>query len=213
MITGGGPAGRSLALAAAHFRFRRQNHAHDQTEQADGGRENLDDQNLDEERRIRRIRKRRSGADHADRDAAEEIGHAHGQTGAEDHVAGEPIVALIRQLVQFLLLIRFDGAEQNDRHDDAVDCDRLAEDDRHQVLGLDSRRLHTAADDRDTGGEDAERRTDDAQRDRQAGAQGTVHVRRDACVGEKRGVRWEEWVASDRIEIQLDQVEIGCAHN
>ena len=149
-------AGNVARRLGAHFGFRRQNHAHNQAEQTDGGREDFHNQNLDEERRICGVRERRSGADHADRDAAKQIGHADRQAGAEDHVAGEPVARLVVQLGQFLFLILFDGAEQNDRHDDAVDCDRLAEDDRHQIFGLDSGRLHTATDDRNAGGEDTE---------------------------------------------------------
>jgi hypothetical protein len=52
---------------------------------------------------------------------------------------------------------------EDDGDDEAVDGDGLAEDDGNQVLRLDSRRLHAAADDGNAGRVDAESGADDAQ--------------------------------------------------
>ena len=55
----------------------------DDAEEADSAGEDLDDEDLDEERRVLCVSERRSRPDDADGDAAEQVRKADGQTGAE----------------------------------------------------------------------------------------------------------------------------------
>lgn len=61
--------------------------ASDDAKETDCVREDLDDKDLDEERRVLRIRERRTRTHNTDRDARDEIAQADCQTGAEHHVA------------------------------------------------------------------------------------------------------------------------------
>ena len=59
----------------------------DDAEETDGAGENLDDEDLDEERRVLCVSERRARPDDADGDAAEEVREADRQTGGEHRVA------------------------------------------------------------------------------------------------------------------------------
>ena len=69
-------------------------------------------------------------------------------------------------------------SREDDRNDEAVDSDGLAEDDRDQVLGLDPGGLDSTADDGHAGRVDAEGSAHDAQRDGEADAKRGPHVGR-----------------------------------
>jgi len=64
-----------------------QQEADDETEQADGGRKNLNDEDLHEQRGVVRVRERGTAARDADGDAAEQVGQADSQAGPEQAVA------------------------------------------------------------------------------------------------------------------------------
>lgn len=73
---------------------------------------------------------------------------------------------------------RFQLTRHDNRGDEPVNGHRLAEDDRDEILGLDSRRFHTPSDDAHARRVDAQRSSDDGQRDGERYAQYGPHVRR-----------------------------------
>ena len=93
--------------------------------------------------RIGRIRKRGTAAVDTDGNAAYQVAHADRDARPEERVAR--VVAVGR--VCGLALERVQLGREDDGHDDAVDGDDFAEDDGDQVLGSDSRRPDTSAED------------------------------------------------------------------
>ena len=136
-----------LTLFFAHFSFSIENDGNDETEETDGRRENFNNQDLHEQRGIGGISESGTGAHDTDRETAEEIAKADGEAGAKHDIASKKVFRLCC-LADDRWIVRFDVVEHHNGDDDAVDGDGLAEDDRHQVLSTDPRRLHTTADDR-----------------------------------------------------------------
>ena len=96
-------------------------------EQPQRGPEDLHHQDLDEQRRVRRVRQRRRGPHHAHAEPTREVGPARRQARREQRVAGR-VGGQRPGTVRFLVDV-FYFRLQDDGDDDAVDGDGLAEDD------------------------------------------------------------------------------------
>lgn len=130
--------------------------ADNETEEAENRAEDLDDQDLDEECRVRGVSQGRTTAVDAHRNTTDQIADAHGQTRPEQSEAG--VVCL--GVVQLLALDAVQLGRKDDGHDDAVNGDDLAEDDGDEVLGSDAGGADTATDDRGSSDEDAPAKKD-----------------------------------------------------
>mmetsp|Transcript_11322 Transcript_11322/g.34845 ORF Transcript_11322/g.34845 Transcript_11322/m.34845 type:complete len:230 (-) Transcript_11322:168-857(-) len=150
--------------------------ADDDAEDPERRREDLDDEDFHEERRVLRVRERAGRAGDAHGDAARDVGQPDADAGREERVAREiplVVVPVLRQHARLHLRAVADLGEEEDREDDAVDGRRLAEDDGDEVLGPDPRRLDGRADERRPRQPDAPGRADD----RQPEAERDAHVR------------------------------------
>ena len=94
-------------------------------------------------------------ADNTDRESAGHVADTDNEAGEEVAIAGE-LGVLVRVQVNPRCCSSFLGSSlQDDSHDKAVDSDSLTEDDRHQVLGDDTRHLDRGSDDGRSGQEDS----------------------------------------------------------
>lgn len=140
--------------------------ANNETEQTKDGREDLNDQDLDEKRRVRSISQSSAGTVDANTDTANQVAHADQHSAPEQCVTGVVVAAGIccvaADLSQF-------GGEDN-AHDDTVNSNDLTEDNGDQVLGADARRLHTTTEDRSSSDEDSPCSANDGETDTKADA-------------------------------------------
>lgn len=125
--------------------------ADNETEETQNRAEDLDDQDLDEERRVRSVSQSSTAAVNAHRNTTDQVADTHSQARPEQSEAG--VICL--GVVQLLALDAIQLGGEDDGHDDAVDGDDLAEDDGDEVLGSDTGGANTAADDRGSSYEDA----------------------------------------------------------
>lgn len=125
--------------------------ADNEAEEAQDRAEDLDNQDLDEERRVGGISQGCTTAVDAYSNTTDQIADAHGQTRPEQGEAG--VVCL--SVVKLLALNAVQLGREDDGHDDAVDGDDLAEDNGDEVLGSDTRGADTATDDRGSSDKDA----------------------------------------------------------
>jgi hypothetical protein len=103
------------------------------------------------QRRVRSVGQRSAGAVDANTDTANQVAHAHKRTAPEEGVSGVVVASRVRGIAANLSKL----GREHDAHDNAVDGDNLAENNRDQVLGADSWRLDTTAEDRGSGDEDS----------------------------------------------------------
>ena len=103
------------------------------------------------QRRVCSIGQRSAGAVDANTDAANHVAHSHEQAAPEEGISG--VVVASRPCSIATNLSKF--GRKDDAHDDTVDGDNLAENDRDQVLGADSWRLNTTTEDRSSGNKDS----------------------------------------------------------
>jgi len=103
------------------------------------------------QRRVCSIGQRSAGAVDANTDAANHVAHSHEQAAPEEGISGVVVASRVSGISGNLSKL----GREHDAHDDAVDGDNLAEDNRDQVLGADSRRLDTTTEDRGSGDEDS----------------------------------------------------------
>jgi hypothetical protein len=106
-------------------------------------------QNL--QRRVRGVGQRSAGAVDANTDAANQVAHAHKRAAPEEGVSSVVVASRVCGIAADLSEL----GREHDAHDDAVDGDDLAENNRDQVLGADAWRLDTTAEDRSSGNEDS----------------------------------------------------------
>jgi hypothetical protein len=103
------------------------------------------------QRRVRSIGQRSARAVDTNTDTANQVAHAHEgaapEKGVSSVVVASRVCSVAANLSQF--------GREHDAHDDAVDGDDLAENNRDQVLGADSWRLDTTTEDRGSGNEDS----------------------------------------------------------
>jgi hypothetical protein len=146
-----------------------QQQSNDQSEQTKDRREDLNNQNLDEtvnalepilgfvsisrnlQRRVRSVGQRSAGAVDSDTDTADQVAHADKRAAPEKSISGVVVASRVCGVTANLSQL---GGE-DDAHDDSVDGDDLAENNRDQVLGADSWRLDTTTEDRSSGNEDS----------------------------------------------------------
>lgn len=150
----------------------------DQTKQSENGSENLNGKNLDEPGmelaakdkprdgrhihcRVGSISQRSATSVDAYAYTADEVAHAHSDSGPEQRVSSEVVGAGVEQL-RVGELIHLGG--EDDGHDDTVNGDDFAEDDGDQVLGSYPRRLDTSTHDGHTGCPDSPLRQSDGMR-------------------------------------------------
>jgi len=99
--------------------------------------EDLNDENLDKERRVSGVSQRARASHDADAYSARQVGKSHGQPARErgvstgHHALRVGAICVARHVLDFGL--------EDDRHDDSVDGDRLAEDDGYEILAGDAR--------------------------------------------------------------------------
>jgi hypothetical protein len=103
------------------------------------------------QRRVRSVSQSSAGAVDANTDAANQVAHAHERTAPEEGVSSVVVASRVCGIAADLSEL----GREHDAHDDAVDGDDLAENNRDQVLGADARRLDTTAEDRSSGNEDS----------------------------------------------------------
>jgi hypothetical protein len=103
------------------------------------------------QRRVRSIGQRSARAVDTNTDTANQVAHADEsaapEKGVSSVVVASRVCSVAANLSQF--------GREHDAHDDAVDGDDLAENNRDQVLGADSWRLDTTTEDRGSGNEDS----------------------------------------------------------
>jgi hypothetical protein len=103
------------------------------------------------QRRVRSVGQRSAGAVDTDTDTANQVAHANERTAPEEGVSGVVIASRVCSIAGNLSQF----GREYDAHDDTVDGDDLAENNRDQVLGADSWRLDTTTEDRSSGNEDS----------------------------------------------------------
>jgi hypothetical protein len=103
------------------------------------------------QRRVRSVGQSSAGTVDTDTDTANQVAHADEsaapEKGVSSVVVASRVCSVAANLSQF--------GREHDAHDDAVDGDDLAENNRDQVLGADSWRLDTTTEDRGSGNEDS----------------------------------------------------------
>lgn len=105
----------------------------------------------DLQRRVRSVGQRSTGAVDTNTDTADQVAHADKRAAPEKGVSGVVVASRVGGVTANLSQL---GGE-DDAHDDSVDGDDLAENNRDQVLGADSWRLDTTTEDRSSGNEDS----------------------------------------------------------
>jgi hypothetical protein len=105
----------------------------------------------DLQRRVCSVGQRSAGAVDANTDAANQVAHAHKRAAPEKGISGVVVASRVCGIAANLSEL----GREHDAHDHAVDGDDLAENNRDQVLGADSWRLDTTAEDRSSGDEDS----------------------------------------------------------
>ena len=103
------------------------------------------------QRRVCSIGQRSARAVDTDTDTADQVAHAHKRTAPEKGVSSVEVASRVCSVAANLS----EFGRKHDAHDDTVDGDDLAENDRDQVLGADSWRLDTTTEDRGSGNEDS----------------------------------------------------------
>lgn len=103
------------------------------------------------QRRVRSVGQRSAGAVDSNTDTADQVAHADKRAAPEKGVSGVVVAPRVCGVTANLSQL---GGE-DDAHDDSVDGDDLAENNRDQVLGADSWRLDTTTEDRSSGNEDS----------------------------------------------------------
>mmetsp|Transcript_137259 Transcript_137259/g.347732 ORF Transcript_137259/g.347732 Transcript_137259/m.347732 type:complete len:276 (-) Transcript_137259:17-844(-) len=152
--------------------------ADNDSEEAERAAKNLNDEHLDEHFGPLCISESTAAARDADADATEEVREADGEANAEHaptchHGLRLPALKIRSDLEDqgALDLIRHD-----DRHDDAVDGNSLAEDDADQILGTDAGGLDTTANDAGAREEDAPSSADHGDTESESDAHVRPHV-------------------------------------
>ena len=103
------------------------------------------------QRRVRSVGQRSAGAVDSNTDTADQVAHADKRAAPEKGVSGVVVAPRVCGVTANLSQL---GGE-DDAHDDSVDGDDLAENNRDQVLGADSWRLDTTTEDRSSCNEDS----------------------------------------------------------
>jgi hypothetical protein len=103
------------------------------------------------QRRVRSVGQRSAGAVDANTDTANQVAHAHKRAAPEKGISGVVVASRVGGVATDLSQF----GREYDAHNDAVDGDYLAENNRDQVLGADSWRLDTTTEDRGSGNEDS----------------------------------------------------------
>lgn len=117
--------------------------ANNEAKETQDGAENLNDEDLDEERAVGGISQCSARAVDAHGHAADEIASTNGEASPEEGEAGVVRVGVGQDVIADVA----DFGREDDGHDDAVDGDDLAEDNADQVLGADTRCLDAGAED------------------------------------------------------------------
>jgi len=103
------------------------------------------------QRRVCSVGQRSTGAVDTNTDAANQVAHAHKRAAPEQGISGIVVASRPRSITANLSQF----GREDDAHDDTVDGDNLAENNRDQVLGADSWRLDTTTEDRSSSNEDS----------------------------------------------------------
>lgn len=126
-------------LLVSHLNLGGHVDANNQSEQTDSRSEDFHDENLDEQSRVGRICQSSTGTHNSDSDTTEQINQTDGQASTEHYITGEPVV------VPDVLVGHnrspgeaFQHTGQDDSRDQTVNGNSLAEDNRDQILGLDT---------------------------------------------------------------------------
>jgi hypothetical protein len=114
--------------------------------------EDLNHQHLHKQRRVCRIRQRRTTSVDAHTDTADQITHPDRDACPEQRIAREHVRRSVEPVFRHE---RANLSGEDDRHDDTVDGDDFAEDDGDEVLGSYPWGAHAAAEDGCAGDEDA----------------------------------------------------------
>jgi len=177
----------------------------DKTKESEDGTENLDNKNLDEQARISSVSKRSTATVDTNRNTADQVASADQKTRPEQ---GETSVVVAARSCS----IRTDRGHlcrKDNGHDDTVDGDDFAEDNRDQVLCSDSGSLDTTTEDRGTGNEDTPCSSDDRETDTEGDTGASPCVRRDA---EKEVSDVEGFTLSIEEHVESDDSQgSGCA--
>lgn len=125
------------------IRLAAEQQSNDQTEETQHTGEDLNDEDFDEHACICGIRKGGTAAVDPHADAADEIAHSDRQSRPEEGIAG----IIVRTRVEGLFRHHGEFGGEDDGHDDTVDCDDLAENNRNQILGSYPRRFDATSED------------------------------------------------------------------
>jgi len=103
------------------------------------------------QRRVRRVGQGSAGTVDTNTDTANQIAHADESAAPEKGVSSVVVASRVCSVAANLSQL----GREHDAHDDAVDGNHLAENNRDQVLGADSWRLDTTTEDRSSCNEDS----------------------------------------------------------
>jgi hypothetical protein len=101
-----------------------------QSKQPQHTREDFNDQNLDKQRRIRRISQRRTATIDTHTDTTNQVAHAHCNASPEEREARIHVRRRVNLIFRHVGEVR----GEDDGHDDAVDGHDFAEDNGYQIL-------------------------------------------------------------------------------